>query len=97
MLAGAIVFPFISLTGLLPGYQTRRRHSSPMALAGFRSPASTCSRRPLTADIVDDDCMRTGMRREAMFFGAQNFVEKMVTALRPPVLIALLAFGNTAG
>jgi hypothetical protein len=41
--------------------------------------------------------MRTGMRREAMYFGAQNFVEKWVTALRDPVLIALLAFGDTAG
>jgi hypothetical protein len=35
------------------------------------------------------------MRREAMYFGAQNFVEKTVTALSAPILIAVLALGDS--
>jgi Na+/melibiose symporter-like transporter len=50
----------------------------------------------LTADIVDDDGLRTGMRREATFYGAQNFVEKTATSLAPLFLAGLLTLGNTA-
>ncbi len=97
MLAGAVIFPFTALVGSLPGTSHTVGIAVLMACAGFAISGVYLFPAALTADIVDDDSMRTGMRREAMFFGAQNFVEKWVTALRDPLLIALLAFGNTAG
>ena len=97
MLIGAIVFPFVAAAGSIPGVPASAQIAVLMALAGFAISGVYLFPAALTADIVDDDSMRTGMRREAMYFGAQNFVEKWVTALRDPILIALLAFGDTAG
>jgi GPH family glycoside/pentoside/hexuronide:cation symporter len=97
MLIGAIVFPFAAIAGSIPGVPATLQIAVLMACAGFAISGVYLFPAALTADIVDDDSMRTGMRREAMFFGAQNFVEKWVSALRDPLLIALLAFGNTAG
>ena len=97
MLAGAVVFPFTAVAASLPDRADAVGIIVLMACAGFAIAGVYLFPAALTADIVDDDSMRTGMRREAMFFGAQNFVEKWVTALRDPILIALLAFGNTAG
>jgi Na+/melibiose symporter-like transporter len=50
---------------------------------------------PLTADIIDYDGLQTGLRREATYYGAQNFVEKTTSALQPLILGALLALGST--
>jgi GPH family glycoside/pentoside/hexuronide:cation symporter len=50
----------------------------------------------LTADLADHDAVETGMRREATYFGAQNFVEKSAGALAPLLLAGLLTVGNTA-
>jgi GPH family glycoside/pentoside/hexuronide:cation symporter len=97
MLAGAIVFPFAAVAGSVPGLPDALGIGILMGCAGFAIAGVYLFPAALTADIVDDDSMRTGMRREAMFFGAQNFVEKWVTALRDPLLIVLLTFGNTAG
>jgi Na+/melibiose symporter-like transporter len=51
---------------------------------------------PLTADIIDYDELRTGLRREATYFGAQNFVEKTTSALAPLVLGILLTLGRSS-
>jgi Na+/melibiose symporter-like transporter len=51
---------------------------------------------PLTADIIDYDALQTGLRREATYYGAQNFVEKTTSALTPLLLGALLLLGQTA-
>ena len=49
----------------------------------------------LTADIVDDDASRTNTRREAMFYGTQNMVEKASTAMAPLIFAAILLLGDT--
>ena len=51
---------------------------------------------PLTADIIDYDELKTGLRREATYYGAQNFVEKTTTALTPLILGALWTLGRTS-
>jgi Na+/melibiose symporter-like transporter len=38
----------------------------------------------------------TGMRREAVYFGSQNFVEKIATSFAPLVVALILLLGNTA-
>jgi Na+/melibiose symporter-like transporter len=48
------------------------------------------------ADIIDYDELRTGMRREAMYYGTQATLEKMASALFPAILAVLLTLGGTA-
>ena len=41
--------------------------------------------------------MRTGLRREATYYGAENFVEKTASSLSPLVLSILLLLGHSEG
>jgi Na+/melibiose symporter-like transporter len=66
-----------------------------MALVGLPISGNYLFPARLTADIVDDDSLRTGMRREATYFGAQNFVEKTTSAFTPLVLSPVLQLGRT--
>jgi len=50
----------------------------------------------IMADIIDYDELRTGMRREAMYYGTQATLEKMASALFPVILALLLTLGGTA-
>jgi GPH family glycoside/pentoside/hexuronide:cation symporter len=50
----------------------------------------------IMADIIDYDELRTGMRREAMYYGTQATLEKMASALFPAILAVLLTLGGTA-
>jgi GPH family glycoside/pentoside/hexuronide:cation symporter len=96
MLMGATLFPLAAVVGLIPGVSDTAQLALLMALVGFPIAGVYLFPGPLTADIVDDDSLRTGMRREAMYFGAQNFVEKVVTALSAPILIGVLALGDSS-
>ena len=51
----------------------------------------------LTADIIDRDSLDTGMRREAMYYGSQQFVEQTATSVAPLLLSGLLVLGDTSG
>lgn len=97
ILAGAVIFPLIALTGLIPLIPDKVQAFVLVALAGVPIAGVYLFPAALTADIVDDDYLRTGMRREAMYFGAQNFVEKVVTSFGPLILILLLALGDSQG
>jgi GPH family glycoside/pentoside/hexuronide:cation symporter len=50
----------------------------------------------IMADIIDYDAIRTGMRREALYYGAQNLLEKLAGALYPLILSGLLYLGGTS-
>jgi len=50
----------------------------------------------ILADIIDYDALRTGMRREALYFGAQNTIEKWASALMFPIFVGLRLLGETA-
>jgi GPH family glycoside/pentoside/hexuronide:cation symporter len=50
----------------------------------------------IMADIIDYDELRTGMRREAIYYGTQSTLEKMASALFPAILAVLLTLGGTA-
>lgn len=96
MLAAALLFPVLAVAGFLPGIPEEPQLVAALALAGAPLVGVYLFPAALTADIVDDDALRTGMRREAMYFGTQNFVEKTTTALAPLLLGGLLALGRTA-
>jgi GPH family glycoside/pentoside/hexuronide:cation symporter len=67
-----------------------------MAIIGVPLAGNYLFPATLTADIADDDLARTGMRREAMYFGSQNLVEKTATSVAPLLLALLLLAGDTA-
>jgi GPH family glycoside/pentoside/hexuronide:cation symporter len=53
--------------------------------------------RVLITDVIDADFARTGLRREAMYFGMQGLMTKVSYGLGPLVATQLFtAFGNTA-
>ena len=50
----------------------------------------------LIADIVDHDARRTSTRREGMFYGTQNLLEKSASAFAPLLLAIVLLAGDNA-
>ena len=96
MVAAVALFPLLALAGFLPGVPVEAQLVLAAIVAGLPIAGNYLFPAPLTADIVDYDSLRTGLRREATYYGAQNFVEKTTSALAPLVLGALLELGRTA-
>lgn len=96
LLAAVVVFPFLAFAGFLPGVPEEIQLLFAMILVGLPVAGNYLFPAPLTADIIDYDELGTGLRREATYFGAQNFVEKTTTALAPLILGQLLMLGHTA-
>jgi GPH family glycoside/pentoside/hexuronide:cation symporter len=96
MLGSACAFPLLFFAGFLPGIPELAQILVVMALIGVPIVGVNLFPATLTADICDDDAGRTGMRREATFFGTQNFVEKTTGSVAPLLLGLLLSLGNTA-
>ena len=49
----------------------------------------------IIADITDYDELRSGMRREGMFYAAQNLFEKIAGSFSPLMLALILSLGDT--
>lgn len=96
LLGAAIAFPLAALPGVVPGIPASVAIVVVMVLVGLPIAGNYLFPATLTADIIDYDSARTGARREATYYGAQNFVEKTATALTPLILGALLFAGDTA-
>lgn len=96
MLLAALVFPLLGLAGFLPGIPKEAQIVAYMALAGLPIAGVYLFPGAITADIVDDDAARTGMRREATYYGTQNVVEKTASALSPLFMALVLMLGDTA-
>ncbi len=96
MLGAGILFPVLAFAGFIPGIP--KEVQLVLAVAAVGAPIAGVYLFPaaLTADIADYDTVRTGLRREGMYFGAQNFVEKTSTAATPLILTSLLYLGKTA-
>lgn len=96
MLAAVLLFPLLAFAGFLPGIPQQAQLVLAAVVAGLPIAGNYLFPAPLTADIIDYDSLRTGFRREATYYGAQNFVEKTTSALAPLVLGILLELGRTA-
>jgi glycoside/pentoside/hexuronide:cation symporter, GPH family len=96
LLGAALLFPVAALPGLVPGIPAEAELVAVMVIVGAPLAGNYLFPAVLTADIIDDDSVRTGLRREATFYGAQNFVEKTATSLAPLILVLLLFLGDTA-
>jgi len=96
MLLAAAVFPLLAVAGFLPGIPREVQIVAYMALAGLPIAGVFLFPAALTADIVDYDETQTSLRREATYYGAQNFVEKTATSVAPLLLALVLLLGDTA-
>lgn len=96
MLAASVVFPLLAVAGFLPGLSPEAQVLGFMVLAGIPLAGLYLFPTALIADIIDHDSVRTGLRREATYYGAQNFVEKTATSLSPLLLSLLLLLGRSA-
>jgi GPH family glycoside/pentoside/hexuronide:cation symporter len=96
MLAAALAFPLLFFAGFVPLVPREPQVLACMALMGAPIAGVYLFPAALIADIVDEEGARTGLRREASYFAAQDLVEKVATSLAPLLLAALLTIGNTA-
>ncbi len=96
MLGAAAYFPALALAGLVPGLPVGVQAVGAVFLAGLPTAGVFLFPGIITADIVDEDARRSGDRREAMYYGAQNTLEKMATALAPLLFALVLLAGDTA-
>lgn len=96
MVGAAAACPLFAVAGLLPGIPAEAQAVVILAVIGIPLAGNYLFPAALTADIVDDDLARTGMRREASYYGTQNVVEKTATSLAPLLLALLLLAGDSA-
>ena len=96
MVGAALAFPLLFFAGFVPGLPKEAQIIIVMAAVGFPVAGVYLFPAALTADIADYDSTRTGMRREAMYYGAQNFVEKTAGAAVPGIIFLLRLAGDTA-
>lgn len=95
MLAAAIYFPLMAGVGLMPGLPVVAQavlYAVPLGLV--IAPAQVLP-PALLADICDYDQLRTGMRREGLFYSTAHTIEKTARALGPGILALLLVLGRT--
>ncbi|MGH2598521.1 MAG: MFS transporter, partial [Dehalococcoidia bacterium] len=78
MLMGALYLPWIFFLGLIPGVPGLLQAILFAAPIGLSMTGVFVFPNALMADIIDYDALRTKMRREAMYYGAQNVLEKIV-------------------
>ncbi len=68
-----------------------------VALAFFPLAAYGILPNAIVADIAENDSLRTGSHREAIFFGARNFMMKLGQMIAMLVFTSLLVFGRDIG
>jgi GPH family glycoside/pentoside/hexuronide:cation symporter len=95
MLAGALAFPLLFFMGFVPGIDPLLQSLFFVVLAGLPMVGVFTFPNAILADVIDYDSVRTGLRREALYYGAQNVVEKWTGSLVFPLFAVLLLFGET--
>jgi GPH family glycoside/pentoside/hexuronide:cation symporter len=96
MLIGALYLPFIAFMGFLPGINPLSQALVFVALMGVPMAAVFTFPNAIQADIIDYDAVRTGFRREAVYYGTQATMEKIAFSFFPLILAGLLTLGSTA-
>jgi glycoside/pentoside/hexuronide:cation symporter, GPH family len=93
----AVLLPGLALVGLVPGLPPLVQGAIYVGLLGLPMAALFVLPNPILADVVDEDALRTGMRREGIYFAAAGTLNKMGFAVSTVIFGALLsAFGFSA-
>lgn len=96
MITASLTFPPLFFMGLIPGLHPLLQSALFAALAGVAMAGVFAFPNAIMADVIDYDALRTGMRREALYYGAQNTAEKWVGSLSTGILAAVFLLGETA-
>lgn len=97
LLGTAVYLPFLFFAGFIPGVPKLLQSAAMAFLVGIPMAGVNMLPKAITADITDYDELRTGMRREGMFYATQNLFEKIGSSLSPLLLALILLLGDTAG
>lgn len=95
MLFGAVYFPVLFFMGAVPGVPPIVQGVLFMAPVGLAMAGVFVFPNAIMADIIDYDAHRTGLRREGIYYSAQNLVENLTVALHALILAGLLRLGGT--
>ena len=96
LLGGIFAMSALFFAGFIPGIPQLAQAPPAVLVAGIPFAGVFMFPNILIADIVDHDAERTGTRREAMFYGAQNLVEKASVAFSPLLFALVLLAGDTS-
>ena len=96
LLGTAAILPVLFFVGFIPGIPKLAQGIAVAFLVGLPMGGVNLMPRAITADIADYDAIRTGMRREAMFFTTQNLFEKFGSSFSTLALALILLLGETA-
>ena len=96
LLGSAVYLPLLFFAGFIPGIPKLAQALVFAFLAGVPMAGVNLLPRAITADITDYDELRTGMRREGIFYSTQNLFEKIGSSLSPLLLALVLLLGETA-
>lgn len=95
MVGAAAYFPVLALIGTVPAVPDGLEAVAAIFVAGLPTAGVYLFPGVITADIVDDDATRMDTRREALFYGAQNTLEKLATAVAPLIFAIVLLAGDS--
>jgi glycoside/pentoside/hexuronide:cation symporter, GPH family len=79
--SSALIFPLIALAGVLPMGSPLLRTQIALALAGLPVAGFAVLAFALLADVIDLDSEKSGIRREAIYFGVQAIFQKSMIGL----------------
>ncbi len=96
MLWGAATLFLLYFVGFVPGIPKLVQTAATVLFAAFPMAGVFMLPNILIADIVDHDAERTSTRREGMFYGTQNLLEKSASAFAPLIFALVLLAGDTA-
>ena len=96
MLFASFYLPWLAFMGFIPGMNPLLQAVLMVAIIGLPMTAVYTFPNAIQADIIDYDALRTGQRREAIYYATQATLEKIASAAFPPILALLLALGSTA-
>ncbi len=89
-----VLLPGLFFVGTLPGVDPLAQGLAYLALLGVPMSVLLVLPNPIVADIVDDDERRTGLRREGVYYGAEEVIGKLGFALSTLVFgLVLQTFG----
>ncbi|MBN2362099.1 MAG: MFS transporter [Deltaproteobacteria bacterium] len=97
LLGSALVIPLVTLVGHLPWGTPFAQSALVFGLAGVPVAGFLVLPYAILADVVDHDEQRTGLRREAIFFGVQAIFQKSAIALSIVVFGLLVHVGAADG
>ena len=95
LLGTAVYMPLLFFAGFIPGVPKLAQGIAMAFLAGLPMAGVNLLPKAITADITDYDELRTGMRREGMFYATQNLFEKIGSSFSALFLELVLLLGET--